>query len=35
MKVHRISPNAAVPAGEQFFVGEVRLQPVVPGIEAS
>jgi len=33
MKVHRISPDAAVPAGEQFFVGEVRVQPVVPGTE--
>jgi len=35
MKVHRISPDSAVPAGEQFFVGEVRVQPVVPCIEAS
>ena len=33
MKVHHISPNAAAPAGEQFFVGEVRVQPVVPGTE--
>ncbi len=33
MKVHHVSPDAAVPAGEQFFVGEVRVQPVVPGSE--
>ena len=33
MKVHRVSADAAVPAGEQFFVGEVRVQPVVPGTE--
>ena len=33
MKVHRVTPEAAVPAGEQFFVGEVRVQPVVPGSE--
>jgi len=33
MKVHSISPDAAVAAGEQFFVGEVRVQPVVPGTE--
>jgi len=35
MKVHRISPDAGVPAGEKFFVGEVPLQLVVPCIEAS
>jgi len=35
MRVTRVTPGAAVPAGEQFFIGEVRLQPVVPGMEAS
>lgn len=33
MKVHRISAADAVPAGEQFFVGEVRVQPLVPASE--
>ena len=33
MKVHRVSPEAAVPAGEQFFVGDVRVQPIVSGTE--
>ena len=33
MRVHRVSPEAAIPAGEQFFVGEVRVQPIVPGTE--
>ncbi len=33
MKVTHVTPEAAVPAGEQFFVGEVRVQPVVPGME--
>jgi len=33
MKIHRISADASVSAGEQFFVGEVRVQPVVPGTE--
>jgi quercetin dioxygenase-like cupin family protein len=33
MKVTHVTPEAAVPAGEQFFVGEVRVQPVVPGTE--
>jgi len=35
MKVHRISPEGAVPAGEQYFVGEVRLQPVMSGSEGA
>jgi len=33
MRVHRISPAGAVSAGEQFFVGEVRVQPLVPGTQ--
>ena len=33
MQVHHVSPDAAVPAGEQFFVGEVLVQPVVPRTE--
>ena len=33
MKVHRISPDSAVPAGEQFFVGDVKVQPIVQGAE--
>ena len=33
MKVHRVAPDAAVPGGEQFFVGEVRVQPIIPGTE--
>jgi quercetin dioxygenase-like cupin family protein len=33
MKVHKVSSDAAVPAGEQFFVGEVRVQLVVPGTD--
>src|SRR5438132_13694170 len=33
MRVHRVDPAAAVPAGEQFFVGDVRVQPIVSGTE--
>jgi len=33
LQVHHVSPDAAVPAGEQFFVGEVLVQPVVPRTE--
>ena len=33
MRVHRISPDSAVPAGEQFFVGDVKVQPLVQGAE--
>jgi quercetin dioxygenase-like cupin family protein len=33
MEVHPISSAVAVPAGERFFVGEVSVQPVVPGTE--
>ena len=33
MKVRRISPDSAVPAGEQFFVGDVKVQPIVQGAE--
>src|SRR5574341_587531 len=33
MKVTRITPNDAVPAGHEYFVGEVRVQLVVPGTE--
>ena len=33
MEVHHVSSDAAVPADELFFVGEVRVQPVVRGTE--
>ena len=29
MKVTRITPDAARPGGDQYFVGEVRVQPLV------
>ena len=29
MKVHHVSPDAAVDAGGEYFVGRVRVQPVV------
>ena len=29
MNVHRISPEAAVNAGSEYFVGEARVQPLV------
>jgi quercetin dioxygenase-like cupin family protein len=33
MRVHRPSPENAVDAGTDFFVGQVRVQPVVPATE--
>jgi quercetin dioxygenase-like cupin family protein len=29
MKVHHVSPEAAVDADTEYFVGEVRVQPIV------
>ena len=29
MKVHQVSSNSAVAAGNEFFVGEVKVQPIV------
>lgn len=29
MKVHRVTPAAAVPGGHEYFIGEARVQPIL------
>lgn len=33
MKVHHVSPGAAVGGGNEYFVGQVTVQPIVPSSE--